>query len=131
MGLGEKRVLGGDEAGGGVGANGISNRRIQGIEGGAGRFFAVGPFEVRLPKGHLPAEAGVGEVESVVLSDALRQLDYREHAMAFINKCPRDVLDEVTLRALAVVDPTAEFWSFLVERGAAVGKLAATMKELS
>jgi mRNA-degrading endonuclease toxin of MazEF toxin-antitoxin module len=68
-----------------------------------------GPFEVLLPKGHLPAKAGAGEVDSVILCDALRQLDYRERAMRFIGKCPRDILDEVTLRSLALIDPTARF----------------------
>ena len=68
-----------------------------------------GPFEVLLPKGHLPAKAGAGEVDSVILSDALRQLDYRERSMALVAKCPRDILDEVTVRSLALIDPEAEF----------------------
>jgi mRNA interferase MazF len=67
------------------------------------------PFEVLLPKGRLPAKAGVGEVESVILSDALRQIDYRERSMQFVAKCPKDILDEVTIRALTVIDPTAQF----------------------
>jgi mRNA-degrading endonuclease toxin of MazEF toxin-antitoxin module len=68
-----------------------------------------GPFEVLLSKGHLPAKAGVGDVDSVILCDALRQLDYRERSMAFIAKCPRDILDEVTVRSLSLIDPEAEF----------------------
>jgi len=68
-----------------------------------------GPFEVLLPRGHLPAKAGVGEVDSVILCDALRQLDYRERSMAFISKCPRQILDEVTARSLSLIDPEAEF----------------------
>lgn len=68
-----------------------------------------GPFEVRLLKGHLPAKAGVGDVDSVILCDALRQLDFRERSMARVAKCPREILDEVTLRTLAVIDPEAEF----------------------
>ena len=68
-----------------------------------------GPFEVRLPRGHLPAKRGAGEVDSVILADALRQLDYRERSMSLIAACPREILDEVTLRALAVIDPEAEF----------------------
>ena len=68
-----------------------------------------GPFEVSLPEGNLPAKAGVGKVESVVLADALRQLDYRERAMQFIARCPRAILDEVTARSLALIDPEAEF----------------------
>jgi mRNA interferase MazF len=68
-----------------------------------------GPFEVRVAKGHLPPKAGLGEVESVILADALRQLDFRERSMDFIAKCPRDLLEEVTLRALSIIDPQAQF----------------------
>jgi mRNA interferase MazF len=68
-----------------------------------------GPFEVILPKGHLPPKTGAGDVDSVILADALRQLDWRERAMSFIAKCPRDILDEVTARSLALIDPEAEF----------------------
>jgi mRNA-degrading endonuclease toxin of MazEF toxin-antitoxin module len=68
-----------------------------------------GPFEVVLPTGHLPAKAGAGHVDSVILSDAMRQLDYRERSTQFIAKCPRDILDEVTARAMALIDPQAEF----------------------
>ena len=46
-------------------------------------------------------------MDSVVLGDALRQVDFRERSMELVGKCPRDVLDEVTMRALAVVDPGA------------------------
>jgi hypothetical protein len=45
----------------------------------------------------------------VILADAIRQLDFRERAMTFIAKCPRDILDEVTLRSLSMIDPQAEF----------------------
>jgi len=68
-----------------------------------------GPFEVLLPKGHLPAKAGAGDVDSVILADALRQLDYRERSMAFVAKCPRAILDEGTMRSLSLIDPEAEF----------------------
>ena len=68
-----------------------------------------GPFEVLLPKGTLPAKSGIGEVDSVILADALRQLDYRERSMEFIAKCPGEILDEVTLRSLTLIDPQAEF----------------------
>jgi mRNA-degrading endonuclease toxin of MazEF toxin-antitoxin module len=68
-----------------------------------------GPFEVLLPRGHLPPKAGVGDVDSVILSDALRQLDYRERSMTLIGKCPRQILDEVTSRSLSLIDPEAEF----------------------
>ena len=68
-----------------------------------------GAFEVILPSGHLPPKSGVGEVESAILADALRQLDYRERSMEFISKCLRDILDEVTFRSLILIDPEAEF----------------------
>jgi len=68
-----------------------------------------GPFEVRLPKGHLPAKTGVGDVDSVILCDALRQLDFRERSMERMAKCPPEILDEVTLRSLALIDPEAQF----------------------
>jgi mRNA interferase MazF len=68
-----------------------------------------GPFEVRLSRGLLPPKAGVGDGDSVVLCDALRQLDFRDKSMSFIAKCPREILDEVTARALALIDPQAEF----------------------
>lgn len=68
-----------------------------------------GRYEVVLPAGHLPAKAGVGEVDSVVLSDALRQVDFRERSMALVGKCPRDILEEVTLKAMSMIDPAAEF----------------------
>lgn len=68
-----------------------------------------GPFEAPLPRGHLPAKAGVGAVDSVILCDAFRQLDFRERSMSFVAKCPREVLDEVTARSMALIDPEAEF----------------------
>jgi mRNA interferase MazF len=68
-----------------------------------------GPFEVELPPNLLPDKAGVGKVTSVVLSDALRQLDYRDRSMSLTAKCPRDTLDEVTIRSLSLIDPQAEF----------------------
>jgi len=68
-----------------------------------------GPFEVPLGAGSLPPKAGVGVVESVILADALRQLDYGERSMSLIGKCPRNILDEVTARSLSLIDPEAEF----------------------
>lgn len=60
-----------------------------------------GAFEVLLPSGHLPPKAGTGVVESVILADALRQLDYRERSMEWVAKCPGSILDEVTSRAFS------------------------------
>jgi mRNA interferase MazF len=52
-------------------------------------------FEVRLPRGTLPPKKGVGEVESVVHADAVRQLDYRERGGTAVAKAPAAVLAEV------------------------------------
>ncbi len=68
-----------------------------------------GPFEVVLQKGTLPAKSGSGDVDSAILSDALRQIDYRDRSMSFVTKCPRPILDEVTLRSLSVIDPETEY----------------------
>jgi mRNA interferase MazF len=68
-----------------------------------------GPFEVTVPRGHLPAKAGTGDVDSVILADAIRQFDYRERSMTFIAKCPRPILDDVTIIGLSMIDPEAEF----------------------
>jgi mRNA-degrading endonuclease toxin of MazEF toxin-antitoxin module len=68
-----------------------------------------GPFEVPLPKGRLPGKAGIGDVDSVILADCIRHLDFRERSMQFIAKCPPPILDEVTLRALSLIDPQAAF----------------------
>lgn len=63
------------------------------------------PFEASLPAGVLPAKAGVGVVPSVILADAVRQVDYRYRDMAFVAKCPKDVMDEVVAKTLALIDP--------------------------
>jgi mRNA interferase MazF len=68
-----------------------------------------GPYEVLLPKGILPPKSGAGDVDSAILSDALRQLDFRERSMQFIAKCPPDILDEATLRSLSMIDPEAQY----------------------
>src|SRR4051812_3225008 len=52
-------------------------------------------FEVALPRGLLPPKQGVGEVDSVVLSDAVRQLDYRERGATVVAKAPAAVMAEI------------------------------------
>src|ERR1022692_4042813 len=47
-----------------------------------------GPFEVSVPQGLLPPKKGVGEVASVIVADAVRQVDYRERECAYINAAP-------------------------------------------
>ena len=52
-------------------------------------------FEVLLPRGLLPAKRGVGEVDSVIHSDAVRQLDFRERGGTVVAKAPASVVAEV------------------------------------
>ena len=66
-------------------------------------------FEVILPQGHLPAKAAAGVVDSAILCDAIRHVDWRERGMAYITKCPKAILDEVTELSLAMIDPQADF----------------------
>jgi mRNA interferase MazF len=46
------------------------------------------PFEVALPAGLVPEKRGVGVVQSVVISDAVRQIDYRERETEFVAAAP-------------------------------------------
>lgn len=52
-------------------------------------------FEVMMPAGVLPPKRGVGEVISVIHSDAVRQLDFRERAASVVAKAPATVIAEV------------------------------------
>jgi hypothetical protein len=54
--------------------------------------------------GILPPKAGVGDVNSVVVSDAVRQFDFREREMAFVAKAPRQIVDEVLDKLLTVLE---------------------------
>ena len=62
------------------------------------------PFEVMLPVGLLPPKKGVGEVDSVIVADAVRQVDYREREMAFVVAAPREVVEAVLDKLLAVLE---------------------------
>jgi mRNA interferase MazF len=63
-----------------------------------------GPFEVALPPGLLPEKKGVGAVDSVVVADAVRQVDYRERETEFVTAAPREVVEEVLDKLLAVLE---------------------------
>ncbi|HEV2292716.1 MAG TPA: type II toxin-antitoxin system PemK/MazF family toxin [Tepidisphaeraceae bacterium] len=63
-----------------------------------------GPFEVMLTTGLLPDKRGVGAVASVVVADSVRQVDYRERQAAFIVEAPREVVEEVLDKLLAVLE---------------------------
>jgi mRNA-degrading endonuclease toxin of MazEF toxin-antitoxin module len=60
------------------------------------------PFEVLVPAGLLPPNAGVGQVNSVIVADAVRQVGYRERERAFVKAAPRNVVGEVMDKLLAV-----------------------------
>lgn len=62
------------------------------------------PFEVTLPPGLLPPKSGVGPVTSLIVADAVRQVDYRERETEFVAKAPREVVDEVIDKLLTVLD---------------------------
>jgi mRNA interferase MazF len=62
------------------------------------------PFEVALPPNLLPDKQGVGAVTSVIVADAVRQVDYREREIAFIAEAPRAVVEEVLDKLLAVLE---------------------------
>jgi mRNA interferase MazF len=62
------------------------------------------PFEVTLPAGLLPEKKGVGAVTSVVVADAVRQVDYPERETQFVAEAPRAVVEEVLDKLLAVLD---------------------------
>jgi len=52
-------------------------------------------WEIELPAGLLPPKAGVGNVRSFIISDAVRQVDYREREMAFVAVAPAPIVEEV------------------------------------
>jgi len=55
------------------------------------------PFEVQLPKGL--------KVRGAVLSDHIKNFDWRERNVEFIAKAPAIVLDEVIEKSLSLIDP--------------------------
>ncbi len=63
-----------------------------------------GPFEVAVPAGLLPDKKLLGKVESVIVADAVRQVDYRERELEFVIEAPAAILDKVVDRLLAVIE---------------------------
>ncbi len=62
------------------------------------------PFEIPLPEGLLPGKRGVGQVGSVIVADAVRQVDYREREAEFVAKAPREITEEVLDMLLTVLE---------------------------
>ena len=56
------------------------------------------PFEVELPEGL--------KAQGAVLCDQLRSLDWRARRAESLCPAPREVVDEVTAKILALVDPS-------------------------
>jgi len=63
-------------------------------------------FAVLLKKGVLPPKSG-RDVDSAILVDQARAIDFRARGMKKVADCPKDVLDEVTEILLPIVDPQA------------------------
>jgi mRNA interferase MazF len=61
------------------------------------------PFEVALPPRLLPDKQGQA-VNSVVVADSVRQVDFREREMDFVNKAPKEIVEEVLDKLLAVLE---------------------------
>jgi mRNA interferase MazF len=63
-------------------------------------------FEVLLPAGLLPPKKDVGEVQSVIHADAVRQLDFRERSASIVAHAPADIVEavqEVLAETLGIV----------------------------
>ena len=61
-------------------------------------------WEIELPAGLLPPKTGVGDVRSFIISDAVRQVDYREREMQFIAVAPTPVVEQVLDRLLTILE---------------------------
>ena len=61
------------------------------------------PLFVLVPKGILPPKQGVG-VESVIATDQVKSVDWREREVEFVVKAPDEILDEVLGRVRAIID---------------------------
>lgn len=57
------------------------------------------PFEVQLPPGL--------KAQGAVLSDQIKNLDWRAREAQYLCTVPRDLMDEVVARILALVEPEA------------------------
>jgi mRNA-degrading endonuclease toxin of MazEF toxin-antitoxin module len=62
------------------------------------------PFEVPLPPGLLPPKKGVGDTQSIVHADGVRQIDYRNRECEFVGVAPREIVEEVLDMLLAVLE---------------------------
>lgn len=61
------------------------------------------PFDVAVPAGILPPKAG-REVASVVMTDQVKSVDFRDRECEFVTQAPDDILDEALARVRAILD---------------------------
>lgn len=61
------------------------------------------PFDVRVPSGILPPKRG-REIDSVVLTDQVKSVDFRDRECEFIADAPDDILDEALAKVRAILD---------------------------
>lgn len=62
------------------------------------------PFEVDVPRGLLPPKAGMEQTSSVVIADAVRQVDFRERETEFVAVAPPELVEEVLDKMLVVCE---------------------------
>lgn len=61
------------------------------------------PFDVFVPSGLLPLKAGKA-VDSVVMTDQVKSVDFRDRACEFVAKAPDKILDEALAKVRAILD---------------------------
>ena len=61
------------------------------------------PFDVFLSRGTLPEKRGK-EVDSVVLTDQVKSVDFRDRECEFVAVAPDDILDEALAKVRAILD---------------------------
>ena len=61
------------------------------------------PFDVFIPRGLLPAKAG-RQVDSVVMTDQVKSVDFRDRECEFIAIAPDEILDEALAKVRAIID---------------------------
>jgi mRNA interferase MazF len=65
------------------------------------------PFDVPVPAGLLPPKAGKA-VDSVIMTDQVKSVDFRDRACAFVAKAPASTLAETAARVRAIIDVDVE-----------------------
>lgn len=61
------------------------------------------PFDVLVPKGILPPKAGK-EIDSVVMTDQVKSVDFRDRSCEFVAPAPDDIIDEAMAKVRAILD---------------------------